>query len=569
MMNFTEVNGSDVTTTTSLVQATEVSTVAMRGNALMSAALVPSFSNVFASFAPDVSYATGSGPQSVTSLDANGDGKMDLAVANASSSTVSVLLNNGNGTYAAKVDYATGSNPSSITSLDANGDGIRDLVVANAGSNTVSVLQGKGDGTFTTKFDYATGSSPYSVTSLDANGDGKIDLAVANSSSSTVSVLLNTTPAAATTTVSLSSPTASIVEGNSGSQSLTFTVNLSAAASSAVTVNYATANGSATAGSDYNATSGTLTFAAGELSKTIAVSVLGDTTVEQNETFTVSLSNPIGTDLGTTTSTTATIVNDDNPPITPNLNIIDDFVVLQASTTAIVGAADGNDTYLLSGSMIPAGKSITISDALGVNSIQLANGLQIASAQVTTNALKINLVNGASITVLGANSFTFEAGGNTSAGIDQTDLGYSQFVQSVLGISVHTTGVVTSGAVTIGSSVSTITVSGNQTVNATAAADVFSFNAVSALADTAGTNTQATISGFSTSNDRLLIDLPVANSNLTRLDQLSGVQGVLAQTDPFTGATLINFGSDANGGQPVTLSLMGVSNPAAVQIQVV
>jgi subtilisin-like proprotein convertase family protein len=250
----------------------------------------------------------------------------------------------------------------------------------------------------------------------------------------------------------------------------------------------------------------------------------------------------------------------------------DDFIVAQVASSAIIGAGAGNDTYFLAPDLLPAGTNLTISDALGSNSIQLASGLQIASAQVAATALKLNLTSGASITVLGADRFTFEAGGNTSAGIDQADLAYSQFVQNVLGTSLPTTGFGTSGPVTIGGSsagASAINVSGNQVFNATAAADVFSFNAVSALLDAAGTNTQATISGFSTANDRLVIDLVTANSSLTRLDQLSGVQGISVATDPFTGTTLVNFGNDASGGQPVTLSLLGVSDPAAVQIQVV
>ena len=244
--------------------------------------------------------------------------------------------------------------------------------------------------------------------------------------------------------------------------------------------------------------------------------------------------------------------------------IEDDFEVLQTSTTGVAGASVGNDTYLLSGNMIPAGKAITISDALGINSIQLASGLQIASAQVTATAMNLNLTNGASITVLGANAFTFESGGNTTAGINHPDLTYSQFVQSVLGTSIPTTGINTSGAVTIGGNVS-----GNQVVNATAAVDVFSFNAASALADVAGSNTQATINSFSTANDRLLIDLPVANRAITTLAQLNGQQGVSVQTNPFPGSTQISFGPDANGGQIVSLTLVGVISPEAVLISVV
>jgi VCBS repeat-containing protein len=143
------------------------------------------------SFAPIVDYATGTDPRSVTSADVNGNGKLDLIVANTVSNTVSVLKNNGDGTFATKVDYATGSLPLSVTSADVNGDGKADLIVANGWSNTVSVLKNNGDGTFATKVDYETGLYPSSVTSADVNRDGKFDLIVANMNSQTVSVFNN------------------------------------------------------------------------------------------------------------------------------------------------------------------------------------------------------------------------------------------------------------------------------------------------------------------------------------------------------------------------------------------
>jgi len=143
------------------------------------------------SFATEVDYAAGSGPVSVTSADVNADGNSDLIVANWISSTISVLMNNGDGTFATKVDYATGSYPSSVTSTDVNGDDKSDLIAANKGGDTVSVLMNNGDGTFANKVDYATGSMPYFVSSADVSGDGKADLIVANMNSKVVSVLLN------------------------------------------------------------------------------------------------------------------------------------------------------------------------------------------------------------------------------------------------------------------------------------------------------------------------------------------------------------------------------------------
>ena len=83
-------------------------------------------------------------------------------------------------------------------------------------------------------------------------------------------------------------------EGNAGTTSYTFTVTLSAAAGSAITVDYATEDGSALAGSDYAATTGTLTFNPGQTSKTITLSVVGDTMPEGHETFSVGLFNAVG-----------------------------------------------------------------------------------------------------------------------------------------------------------------------------------------------------------------------------------------------------------------------------------
>jgi len=96
------------------------------------------------------------------------------------------------------------------------------------------------------------------------------------------------------------------------STSFTFTVSLSAAYDQPVTVSYRTVNGTATAGSDYTSTSGSVTFAPGETTKTITIQLKGDNKRESNETFYLELLNNSSNSLLTRTRGIGTILNDDN-----------------------------------------------------------------------------------------------------------------------------------------------------------------------------------------------------------------------------------------------------------------
>jgi hypothetical protein len=109
---------------------------------------------------------------------------------------------------------------------------------------------------------------------------------------------------------------AGVTEGNSGTADLTFDVTLSNASSSDVSVDYATSDGTATAGTDYTAASGTLTIPAGSTTGTITVHAKGDTTFEPDETLTVTLSGLVGGGSITSDIATGTITNDDNHPST-------------------------------------------------------------------------------------------------------------------------------------------------------------------------------------------------------------------------------------------------------------
>ena len=122
---------------------------------------------------------------------------------------------------------------------------------------------------------------------------------------------------------SISITNSSAAEGNSGTTVLAFTVVLSTATTVPVSVSYGTSNGTATAGSDYAASSGSLTFDPGVTMHTIQVAITGDTLAESDETFAVNMSNAVNATIAGE-SATGTIVNDDAPagPL-PSISIAD------------------------------------------------------------------------------------------------------------------------------------------------------------------------------------------------------------------------------------------------------
>ena len=133
-------------------------------------------------------FRVGNHPASVAVGDFNGDGVLDLAVADRSSDSASVLLGIGNGSFQAARYFPAGTGPSSVAVGDFNGDGVLDLAV---GSANVAVLLGMGDGNFQRAQNFG-GAGGHSVAVGDFNGDGQPDLAGTTGSDS-VGVLINNT----------------------------------------------------------------------------------------------------------------------------------------------------------------------------------------------------------------------------------------------------------------------------------------------------------------------------------------------------------------------------------------
>src|SRR5262249_12786146 len=149
---------------------------------------------------PRTDFAVGSVPVSIVASDLNNDAQSDLAVANSGDSTISILLNQGNGNFvqATGSPITLGNNEQGPVSIASATFRLKDathlvqpadLVIANSASNTVSVLLGNGDGTFAEApgSPFGAGAQPRSVVIGDFNGDGLLDFAVSNTGDGTIS----------------------------------------------------------------------------------------------------------------------------------------------------------------------------------------------------------------------------------------------------------------------------------------------------------------------------------------------------------------------------------------------
>jgi hypothetical protein len=151
------------------------------------------FGDGWRSFTQHFSYATENSVASLVAGDFNHDGLLDLAAASPSKNDVSILLNRGGERRAlmpSHVEYPAGTSPRSLVSADLNGDGWLDLVVANTSDGTVSVMLNQGDGSFAAPTSYPAGSKPGAIAVGDLDGDHTVDLVAAGSSGTGITVLL-------------------------------------------------------------------------------------------------------------------------------------------------------------------------------------------------------------------------------------------------------------------------------------------------------------------------------------------------------------------------------------------
>ncbi len=351
-----------------------------------------------------VKYATANGtavsPGDYTAT--SGTLTFPASLAATSTQTFTVALTDDNVYEAAEQFVVNLSNPFQASFSDSQGIGtITDNDPApTLAVNDVSVSEGAGNAIFTVTLTGAT-ALPIAVNYVTADGTAvspgdysatsgtlTFNPSTATSQTLTIVVPLNndaTNEATEQFALNLSGPTngatlsdaqgvatitdddavptlsindVSAAEGNSGTTAFTFTVSLTGATAQTATVNYATADGTATAGSDYAAVSGTLTFAPGETSKTITVLVNGDYLVEANETFFLNLSGPTNATI-TDNQGVATINNDDTAVQITQTTVPGGQVGIPYSQQLAATGGDGGPYSFTFAPSLPPGLTLT------------------------------------------------------------------------------------------------------------------------------------------------------------------------------------------------------------------
>jgi hypothetical protein len=306
-------------------------------------------------------------PFSLVIDDFNGDTKLDIVVAERGRDRVALLLGNGSGGFLTPTFSSVGDAPTGLALADFNRDGFRDVAVANSTSSNVSLLLGNGSGGFSSGGAYFA-RLPTSVAAGDFNSDGRIDFATDG-----VDVFNSTCLDASVTPLPALTVNDSSISEEGGS-SISFAVTLSAPSSQPVTVQYYTSGQSAVSGVDFQPTTGSLTFAAGQLAQHVMVPILNDSINEFTERFTLNLHHPVNATIFKRQGTGALTDSDPVPSIT-----IDNLSVNEGNS----GSTPAEFTLALSA---PSGKLVTLNYATADGTATTGQDYQGASGTLSIGA---------------------------------------------------------------------------------------------------------------------------------------------------------------------------------------
>ncbi|PPT18861.1 autotransporter outer membrane beta-barrel domain-containing protein [Xanthomonas arboricola] len=316
----------------------------------------------------------------------------------------------------------------------------------------------------------------------------------------------------------------SVNEGNSGTTTATFTVSLSAASGQTVSVNYITADGTATAGSDYAARSGTLTFAPGVTAQGVAITVNGDTAVEPNETFSVGLSGASNASIARATGT-GTIVNDDLVVVVGPASLPAATAGSAYSQTLSASGGTAPYTFAITAGALPAGLTLSAAGVLS-GTPTASGGFNFTATATDSGGSPTSGARAYTLTVAVATT-TFPA---TSLPAGTAGQAYSSALNPATGGVAPYTYAVTAGALPAG-----ITLDGSSGALTGTPGSVGSFSfSVTATDSTTGTPSQATRGYNLTIAAPPIVVAPSALPSATRGTAYSQTLSASGGTAPYT-----------------------------------
>ncbi len=311
------------------------------------------------------------------------------------------------------VSESAGTATMTVTVSAASG---KDITVDYASSNGTAAAGNDytaASGSLTIAAGATTKTFTVSITndSTDENNE-TVTLTISNAANASIS------DATATLTINDddAAPSLSIADATTTDESAAstnLTVSLSAASAKSITVDYATSNGTATAGADYTATSGTLTFAAGDTSKTIAVAVLADSTFEGDESVTVTISNASNASISDATATLTITEDDAGPSLSINSVTTSDetaqnhtFTVSMSPTSASVVTVDYATSDGTASSADYTSASGTLTFNAGVSSQTFTVAVKADALDEANETVTVSLSNASNATIAAGSSST-------------------------------------------------------------------------------------------------------------------------------------------------------------------
>ncbi len=139
-------------------------------------------------FSGHTDYQVGVNPINLRAADLDRDGDLDVVVANKNTNSTTILFNQNNQTLGSRVDYAVGTEPMGIELVDFDQDGDLDIITANHANDSISIMYNQGDGKFSRHIEYPNGPQPTYLSIADFNQDGNLDIAASNKLTSSISV---------------------------------------------------------------------------------------------------------------------------------------------------------------------------------------------------------------------------------------------------------------------------------------------------------------------------------------------------------------------------------------------